>query len=153
MKNPTEEKYRVLKKSNKAIAAKIMSLKPQEKLLELLKLLGYNEIDADISAFVGEYYMGLMAGSQMIGVAVEDIKMLSMSEEERKKILLMRKEKAAFYAEKKEKDKRKKELLDVAEARKKDMQNVIHTEAAQGKKINYGATLIKFEPPKEAKGG
>jgi len=62
-----------------------------------------------------------MAGNKLIETSVEDIKMLTMSEEERKKILLIRKEKAEFYAKKKIEDKRKKDLLEVAEKRKADM--------------------------------
>jgi len=41
-----------------------MNLKPQEKVLELLLALGYTEMDEDVSAFVGEYYTGLMAGAK-----------------------------------------------------------------------------------------
>lgn len=121
MKDPSADKFKVFKKTNKAIAAKIMSLKPQEKVLELLQHLGYNDIDAEHSAFVGENYLGLMSGNKLIETAIEDIKMLTMSEEERNKILLIRKEKAEFYAKKKEEEKRKKELLAIAEARKADM--------------------------------
>ena len=66
LKDPSNEKFRSFNKANKAIAAKIMSLKPAGKVIELLTLLGYNEIDADISAFVGEYYLGLMAGAKLI---------------------------------------------------------------------------------------
>jgi len=129
-----------------------MSLKPQEKVHELLRHLGYNEIDAEHSAFVGDYYLGLMAGNKLIETAVEDIKMLTMSEEERKKILLIRKEKAEFYAKKKIEDARKKEMLDIANKRKADMQNVVHTQAAKGNNLNFGANLVKFEPPKNQGG-
>jgi len=121
LKDPSNEKFKVFKKTNKAIAAKIMSLKPQEKVVELLRHLGYNEIDSEHSAFVGDYYLGLMAGNKLIETAIEDIKMLTMSEEERNKILLIRKEKAAFYAKKKEEDARKKEMIDIANKRKADM--------------------------------
>jgi len=63
-KDPQNDKFRVLKKSNKAIQSKLMNLKPQEKVLELLLALGYTEMDEDVSAFVGEYYTGLMAGAK-----------------------------------------------------------------------------------------
>jgi len=60
LKDPQNDKFRVLKKSNKAIASKLMALQPQEKVIELLTLLGYTEMDEDLSAFVGEYYAGLI---------------------------------------------------------------------------------------------
>jgi len=43
-----------------------MSLKPQEKVVELLTALGYVEMDEDLSAFVGEFYGGLMQGAKQI---------------------------------------------------------------------------------------
>jgi len=46
--------------------------------------------------------------------------MLTMPEEEKNKILMIRKEKAEFYAKKAEEDKRKKELLDIAQKRRAD---------------------------------
>lgn len=56
----------MLKKTNKAIAAKLMSLKPAEKVLELLTALGYDIIDSECSAFAGNYYMILNNGAVMI---------------------------------------------------------------------------------------
>jgi len=100
LKDPSNDKFKVLKRTNKVIAAKLMSLKPQEKVLELISQLGYTVIDADLSSFVGENYKGLMSGNKLIEITIEDIKMLSMSEYDRNKILTIRKEKAEFYAKK-----------------------------------------------------
>ena len=152
LKDPSNDKFKVLKRTNKVIAAKLMSLKPQEKVLELIGHLGYTEIDADLSSFVGENYKGLMSGNKLIEITIEDIKMLSMSEYDRNKILTIRKEKAEFYAKKAEEDKRKRELLEIAEKRKADKQGEVHTEAAKGTTLNFGAHLVKFEPPKNQGG-
>lgn len=75
----------MLKKTNKAIATKLMSLKPKEKVLELLTILGYVDMDTDFTAFVGEFYGGLVQGSRMIDDQSMELKMLTMNEEDRKK--------------------------------------------------------------------
>ena len=63
LKNPTDEKFRVLKKSNKAISSKLMSLQPTGKVMELLFALGYTDIDDDMCAFTGNYFSVLMRGA------------------------------------------------------------------------------------------
>ena len=84
-KNPTDEKFRTFKMSNKAIAAKVMSLQPNGSIVNLLKALGYVEVDSEIMAFTGNYFDVLFMGSRLIDDAAMEIKMLSMSPEDRKK--------------------------------------------------------------------
>jgi hypothetical protein len=50
--------------TNKAIAAKVMSLQPQGSVLSILKALGYTEIDAEMLAFTGNYFDVLFLGSR-----------------------------------------------------------------------------------------
>jgi hypothetical protein len=71
--------------TNKAIAAKVMSLQPNGSVLSILKALGYTEIDAEMLAFTGNYFDVLFMGSRLIDDASMEIKMLSMSPEDRKK--------------------------------------------------------------------
>lgn len=85
LKNPTDEKFRVLKRTNKAIAGKLLSLKPSGRVLELIEALGYVEIDAELSAFTGNYFIVLNDGAVMIEEQVVQLKMLFMTPEERKK--------------------------------------------------------------------
>jgi len=73
LKDHTNEKYKVLNRANKTVAAKLMSLKPQEKINELLELLGYVVIDEGQSAFVSDNYTVLMSGNKLIETAIEDI--------------------------------------------------------------------------------
>ena len=84
-KEPTEEKFRSFKKTNKAIAAKVMSLQPDGSVLALLKALGYIDIDADLMAFTGNYFDVLFRGSRLIDDTLMELKMLAMSPEDRKK--------------------------------------------------------------------
>lgn len=71
--------------TNKAIAAKVMSLQPNGSIVALLKALGYVEVDSEIMAFTGNYFDVLFMGSRLIDDAAMEIKMLSMSPEDRKK--------------------------------------------------------------------
>ena len=85
LKNPAEEKFRMIKKSNKAIQAKLMVLQPAAKLQELLANLGYVETDPDMLAFVGNYFNVLNHGAVQIDDESMKLKMEKMSPEDRKK--------------------------------------------------------------------
>ena len=75
----------MLKKTNKAIASKLMSLKPESSVMSLLLTLGYTDIDADFCAFSGNYFDVLLLGSKLIDDAAMELKMQKMSPEDRKK--------------------------------------------------------------------
>ena len=66
LKNPQEEKFRVLKMKNKTIKANLMSLQPLEAVMELLTALGYVKIDGNTSSFVGDYFVILALGAHII---------------------------------------------------------------------------------------
>ena len=83
MQNPKEDKFRILKKSNKAIASKLMSLKPDGKVEELLELLGYREMDDEIMAFTGDFFMILTRGSAIINEENQKLKNMQVSDEDR----------------------------------------------------------------------
>jgi len=52
IKDTTQEKFRNLKKTNKKIQEVLMSLQPNEKVTELLTIIGYVDIDDDYMAYV-----------------------------------------------------------------------------------------------------
>ena len=83
--NPSEEKFRILKKSNNAIKQKLMSLLPNEKILELVEALGYTYLDEEMHVFVGDYFVNLSIGAHMIETEIMKLKMITMNEEDRKK--------------------------------------------------------------------
>ena len=75
----------MVKKTNKAIASKLMSLKPEGSVIALLLALGYTDIDADHCAFAGNYFDVLLMGSRLVDDAAMELKMQKMSPEDRKK--------------------------------------------------------------------
>jgi len=105
-------------------------------------------MDEDLSAFVGEYYAGLMQGAKQIEDAAMSLKMLSMSPEERKKQELIQKEKEAFQAAQREKQAEKKRIMELSQQNRKVKQEEKVTEDARSNRLNFGANLVKFEPPK-----
>lgn len=66
LKNPTDDKFRVLKKSNKTIAQKLLGLQPSGVVIELIEALGYTYMDDEIHAFAGDYFVVLMEGSALV---------------------------------------------------------------------------------------
>jgi len=110
LKNPGEEKFRLLKKSNKAIQGKLMALQPMEKVEELLTALGYTAVDQDMCAFVGNYFSVLGLGAHMIEDESMKLKMLSMTDEERKKQELIMQNRKEYLAKRKAELAHKKQL-------------------------------------------
>ena len=91
LKNPTDQKFRVFKKSNKAIQSKLLSLQPTGAMIELIEALGYTHLDDEMHAFAGDYFEVLMAGSKMIDDVSTKLKLDNMSAEEKAKAELIRK--------------------------------------------------------------
>lgn len=91
LKNPTDQKFRVFKKSNKAIQSKLLALQPSGAMIELIEALGYTFLDDEMHAFAGDYFEVLMAGSKMIDDASTKLKMENMSAEEKAKMEMIKK--------------------------------------------------------------
>lgn len=60
LKSPNDDKFRTLKKTNKAIQSRILSLKGG--INELILALGYTDLDEEHYAFVGDYFTVLKKG-------------------------------------------------------------------------------------------
>lgn len=152
IKEPNNEKFRILKRTNKTIAAKLMALKPNDKIIELITIMGYVQMDDDISAFVGDYFHGLVQGTRLVDDQSMRLKMLSMSDEDRKKQELIFKERAAFLEKQKAKIAEQKRIEQISQANRK-VKQAEESQTSVGNKLNFGANMVKFEPPKESKGG
>ena len=152
MKNPHDDKFRVLKKSNKVIAAKLMSLKPPEKLLELIAALGYQELDEESSAFIGECYVVLNNGAIMIEDEAMRLKMLFMTEEERRKQELIQQNKMEMRAKMHADAEYKRQLAELS-MKDRHAKAQEKAQAAKANELKFGANIKKFQPPPEAKRG
>ena len=75
LKNPSEEKFRILKKTNKAIQNKLLSLEPKETVHDLLMALGYADLDDEQYAFPGNYFSVLFHGAYLIEDTSMEVKL------------------------------------------------------------------------------
>ena len=84
IKNPTDPKFKVIKRSNKTIQEKLFSLKPQESLQMLIEVLGYVHNQSDDSfEWVGDNLVILKRGAYFIDEIVKKTSLLKpMTEEE-----------------------------------------------------------------------
>ena len=129
-----------------------MSVEPKDKMLELVEALGYTYLDEEMHVFVGDYFVNLSVGAHMIETEVMKLKMLSMSDEERKKQELIMKNREEYLAKQKADRELKKKLEEYSQKDRKVKQEE-KASTAKANQLKYGANIVKFEPPKESKGG
>jgi len=101
LKSPNEDKFRTLKKTNKAIQSRILSLKGG--INELILALGYTDLDAEHYAFVGDYFTVLKKGQTLIEKVLEPIRYKAMSPEEQKKYDILQEQKRIYAEEQRKK--------------------------------------------------
>ena len=103
-------------------------------------------------AFVGDYFVVLALGAKIIDEESMQIKMLTMSEEERKKQQLIIDNRKAYEAKAKADAEYKKMLQENSMKDRKEKAKE-QNPASVGRNLNFGANLVKFEPPAESRGG
>ena len=143
LKYPKDEKYRTIKKSNKAIANKLLNI---EGMHEFLLNIHYEDDSDDTYQFDIHNFTDLAKAKHAIQDVYDDIRVKYMTAEELEKYLLLKEQKKEFEEELKEKEKMKKEI----ESRTKLDRSEKKTEEVKSSKANYlgfGAQVKKFEPP------
>jgi pimeloyl-CoA synthetase len=108
--------------------------------------LGYQVLDADMHAFTGDYFAVLALGSRIIDDESMQIKMKTMSEEERKKQQLIITNREAYQAKAKADAAHKKTLQENSMKDRAEKAKEIQPSSV-GNKLNFGANMVKFEPP------
>ena len=103
-------------------------------------------------AFAGDYFAVLNMGSKIIDEESMQIKMLAMGEEERKKQQLIIDNRKAYEAKMKADAEYKKMLQENSMKDRKEKAKE-QNPSSVGRNLNFGANMVKFEPPKEQRGG
>lgn len=152
LKNPTDQKYRILKKTNKTIQQKLLGLNPSGIVMELIEAFGYIQIDEEQHAFAGDYFAVLMEGSQIVDAETMKLKMKYMSEEEKAKQELIQKNREEYKAKAKADAEYKRQLEELSQKERKVKQAEKNQEG-KANQIKFGANLVKFEPPAQQRGG
>jgi hypothetical protein len=86
LKNPRDEKFRMIKKTNPAIQKKLLGLKPSKTLHELLMTLGYINMDEEHYVLIGDYFVVLLLGQGILEHQTNKLKLQFLPEEERKRL-------------------------------------------------------------------
>ena len=129
-----------------------MALKPDGVVIQLIEALGYTFLDDEMHAFAGDYFAVLMEGSALIDSVLNQLRMANMSEDERKKLELIKKNQEEYKAKMKADAAYKKQLEHLSQQERKVKQAEKNTDA-KGNTLNFGANMVKFEPPAKAPGG
>ena len=123
VQNPREEKFKMIKTTNKTIMEKVMTLQPPAKLMELLEFLGYVQMPADPSIwmFTGEEYVILKRGNHFINEAIEKVKQIQpMTEEDQERALKNKLEREKIKQKMEEEKKFKEQLHEIIKQDRKD---------------------------------
>lgn len=114
IKNPTDPKFRTIKRSNKTIQTKLLVVQPQVTLFEMLEILGYvDNTEDDSFVFVGDYFMVLKRGYAFIEEAITKLKQYeAITEENKAKMKKYAEDLAKFKQEKADRDEQKRRILE-----------------------------------------
>ena len=118
-------------------------------IIALIELLGYVDMGEE-HVFIGEHYLELGYGAHQIETQVLHLQMLTMNEEDRKKQELLLKNREE-YAAKRKADIEFKKQLEEASMRDRKEKALEKQKTSKGNQLNFGANLVKFEPPKESR--
>mmetsp|Transcript_17930 Transcript_17930/g.15837 ORF Transcript_17930/g.15837 Transcript_17930/m.15837 type:complete len:191 (-) Transcript_17930:193-765(-) len=148
LKCPHEEKFRNIKKTNKAIASKLLSLSSIE---DLLLALGYTDSSDEFYIFDITNYSDLTKLYKILESFHDERRKKYMTPEELNKYELLKAQKKKMIEEHKKRQSAKSELergmkLDRKEKAQEEVK------ASKGNNLNFGANVVKFQPPAPERG-
>jgi hypothetical protein len=146
LSKPGEDKFRIFKKSNEAIKSKILLLK---ETLDLMKAIGYVDLDEEILAFQGE---DLSHVKSAVAILTEYNEIIDKQLQEKQYQQQKKKEEDQIQFQKEIDEKYRQEKLrqhkikEQLEADKKEREKMEKPQDSVGTSLNYGAKVCKFEP-------
>ena len=96
-----------------------MALQPTGAVIQLIEAMGYTHLDDEIHAYAGDYFAGLMQGSQLITGTLNELRARNMSEEDRKKQELIKKNQEEYKAKMKAEQEYKRQLEENSQKERK----------------------------------
>jgi len=120
---PTDQRFKILNKANKAIQAKLLSLEPRDQLMKLIEELGFAEDpdDAEKMIFQDYYLVFLGRGLQQINQTATQLKnSFPVTAEDQERLERNKKERMAFLQEQKAEAERKKAALEGAKREREE---------------------------------
>lgn len=141
IKNPNDPKFRIFKKSNENIKAKILCIKETE---TLLKEIGFVEEDGNL-VFKNSKVDSIQKGVNVIETFKKEIDEKVRLKQEHKQNLEQIKLNEDVNARMREEAKKKKEILALLEQDKKERATRDKATDSVSNDLKFGATLKKFE--------
>ena len=152
LKNPTEEKFRTFKKTNETLKKKVLLIKEN---LQLLKEIGYIEIDSEVLAFNGNNFTKIELAKKVLDAHVQNLQSKMVSKEELEILQreeLAKKNKEEIIRNMKHEREQQKKIKEQIEADVKEMSKREKPTDSKATQLEYGMHEKKFEPPQK-KGG
>ncbi len=103
VKNPHDEKFRIIKKTNATLQKKLLGIGAKEAVHRLILTLGYLDMDEEHYVFIGDFFTLLFLGQGISEHTLMKLKAKYMSPEERKRQELIEQKRLEVLAEVQEK--------------------------------------------------
>eukprot|EP00344_Euplotes_crassus_P006458 CAMPEP_0196996226 /NCGR_PEP_ID=MMETSP1380-20130617/2159_1 /TAXON_ID=5936 /ORGANISM="Euplotes crassus, Strain CT5" /LENGTH=189 /DNA_ID=CAMNT_0042412123 /DNA_START=1 /DNA_END=570 /DNA_ORIENTATION=- len=146
LKSPHEEKFRNIKKTNKAISTKLLSLSGIE---DLILALGYKDDNDEFYVFDIDKYSDLYKLKRAIQEFHDEKRKKYMTPEELEKFEILQEQKRKFYEDNKKKAKARKDLENGMKFDREE-KNQEEIKSSKANHLNFGANVVKFQPPAPA---
>ena len=148
LKSPQEEKFRKIKKTNKTIATKLLGV---DGMHDLLLALGFDDESSENYSFDIHKYTKLAKYKRAVEDFHDEIRKKYMTPEELQKFELLQEQKKQMVEEYK-KNKKIKEELEKGMKCDRAEKSTEETKTSKGNQLNFGANVVKFQPPAPSRG-
>ena len=149
LKSPKEEKFRKIKKTNKKIAEKLLSV---EGIHDLLLALEYKDESDEFYVFNIKKFTHLAKAKKLIEETYNNVRKKYMTPEELEKYERLQ-EYQRKVAEEQKMTKQKMDELNKGMKCDRMEKSQEEVKASRANELKFGASVTKFEPPAPARGG
>ena len=144
-----EEKFRKIKKTNKTISSKVLSLPYMTNLIEAL---GYVDQDSEFYTIDLSNLAQFARFGRQVDDELAEVKVMFMDDEEREKFIRVREEQERNREQYKKAQAEKAKLAEHMKNDRKENEGK-EIRASKATEVNFGANVVKFKPPEPRKGG
>mmetsp|Transcript_34461 Transcript_34461/g.39869 ORF Transcript_34461/g.39869 Transcript_34461/m.39869 type:complete len:174 (+) Transcript_34461:73-594(+) len=148
LKSPKEEKFRKIKKTNKAISTKLLNLICMD---DLLMVINFEHESEEFYCFNISKFTSLAKAKLVIQDFYDEIRKKYMTPEELSKFELLKEQKRQMIEEHKKMN-RMKEELEMKSKLDRVEKSTEEVKASKGNDLRFGANVVKFQPPAPARG-
>jgi len=141
----------MIKKSNATLQKKLLGIKHAETVHRLILTLGYLDMDEEHYVLIGDYFTVLMLGQGITEHALQKLRVKHLPPEERKRWELAEQKRLEALQEMQAKQEYMRKLQCQSEQDRKEKAEE-KAKASVANQLNFGANIVKFQPPPPSKG-